>query len=533
MNCRRLCVLFVVAGWAAVALGQENGGTVELLDFPSLPAPTLLQPPKLEFPPGFGRPFGSPRRPDDLQSPPQDAPESPVGGVFSESLQLAPGPIDWPVDQPLAVRDDDGQPVVGWYEVGAGTSRVVRMPDGRLRAFEEHQTKPTDDPFTPLDNDELRDRLLSDPRLAPYGFKAIQSRRFLFLYNTSDLFIEATRGILESMFPAVVKYFGRSSIRPTPPEHPLVVIAFATEDQFQEFKRMPAGVVAYYDTIGNHVVLHERSRLSENAPEIAVQNAISTIAHEGVHQMLHNIGVQQRLSRWPMWLSEGLPEYFAPTDVSRRAKWSGLGAVNQLRMHEIHKDLMPDQPGGTRPGTSLHRRVAAMMDRDSAERPTARTLGGGQTLRALIQAERLDSIDYAYSWGLIHMLARRHRRELFDCIAEASTLQPLAYLKEASAEETDQTADQPAPGELFEKHFGNDYAKLEAELLTHLRSLPYTDPAENQTHYIVLSGSQVLMTTSPAKVRELKTRTSPLSKFQVRSFPNRTSAIRTFDSLTR
>ena len=457
------------------------------------------------------------------QSPPLLQPP-PTPGVFDSQLRITPGPLHEPSDQRLAVRDADGNRVISRYHIGVGETRILQMPDGRLRAYEQSEVQPTDEAFVPLSNDELRDRYLAEPQLQALGFKAIQSRRFLFLYNSSDRFIGATRSILESMFPAVVKYFGRSSLRPTPPEHPLVVLAFATEEQYQEFKQMPEGVVAYYDTLGNQVVMYEQSTLSQNAPEIAIKNAISTIAHEGVHQMLHNIGVQRRLSRWPMWLSEGLPEYFAPTEVSRRAKWSGLGAVNELRMFEIQKDLYPDRPEGPRPGMSIQSQVDAMMRQAPRAVPIARRLGGGQILQQLVRAEQLESIDYAYSWGLIHMLARRHRDELFDCIAEASAAVPLQQFSEKTP---------PAePGSLFEKHFGNDYAKLEVELFTHLKSLPYTDPSENQTHYVVVAGSKVLMTTSPAAVQEMKREAGPAGRFAVRSFPNRTAALRVFDSMT-
>jgi hypothetical protein len=103
---------------------------------------------------------------------------------------------------------------------------------------------------------------------------------------------------------------------------------FRTEEEFHNYAPVPQGVVAYYDQITNRVVMFEQSDLVERVPEIAVKEAISTVAHEGTHQILHNIGVQQRLSRWPMWISEGLAEYFAPTSVDQRVRWKGAGQVH-------------------------------------------------------------------------------------------------------------------------------------------------------------------------------------------------------------
>ena len=110
---------------------------------------------------------------------------------------------------------------------------------------------------------------------------------------------------------------------------------FRTQEEFEKYREVPPGLVAYYNGLSNHVVMFEQSKLAEVAPELAFKQAISTIAHEGVHQVLHNIGVQKRLSRWPVWMSEGLAEYFAPTELDRRVRWKGVGLVNDLRLHEL------------------------------------------------------------------------------------------------------------------------------------------------------------------------------------------------------
>src|SRR5256714_5441524 len=114
---------------------------------------------------------------------------------------------------------------------------------------------------------------------------------------------------------------------------------FKSEDEFRRYRRMPPGVVAYYDPLSNRVFMYEQSRLLQMRPDLALGQAISTIAHEGVHQILHNIGVQKRMSVWPMWLSEGLAEFFAPTAVDDKLRWKGPGQVNDLRMFELEEDV--------------------------------------------------------------------------------------------------------------------------------------------------------------------------------------------------
>ncbi len=522
----RLCVVIVVWCWFPIGSSHPVMAQNPKPTSPISRAPGTFSPPRPSMPGGVGSEPVQRRPP--VATPPfniplglrgekeQSAPSVPQSIQLNRSddpsrLQLNLGDLDHPQNERLAVRDGDGNRVVARYLVGSGDARIVMLPDGRLEAYDAQLTAPTDDPFVPMSMDEIRDRWLADERLSKLGMKSIQSQRFLFLYNTSEPFIRATRTILETMYPAVRKYFQRTKIETHEPEFPLVVIAFATDDQFQEFKRMPEGVVAYYDSTLNSVSMYEQSRLNRVAPQVAIMNSISTVAHEGVHQILHNIGVQQRLSRWPMWLSEGLPEFFAPTSTGAGAKWKGLGAPNDLRMKEIVDDVKRGQ-----------------------------RLGSGIHLERLVQLDAFDSKEYAYSWGVIHWMARKHRDELFACIREASELQPLAYLADGNGDDgngDDGNGDDRIQAKrkttLFENQLGGNYAALERDLSAHLSSLQWTDPVENQIHYLVISGSQVTLTSSPETVQKLRKSTLPTRMFRVQRFPNRTSAMRAMQAITR
>ncbi|MGB7347680.1 MAG: DUF1570 domain-containing protein [Pirellulaceae bacterium] len=410
----------------------------------------------------------------------------------SGGLRLTPGEIKYASGETILVRDDDGEDVVGRLHVTVGETQMVLMPDGLLRTFPVSQTRLTTKKFVPLSISQVEEKLLSDPKLS--GFKTKRSRHYLYVYNTSEIYIDSTRTILESMYPAVRKYFSRSGIDTCEPEFPLVIIAFATDDQFQEYRRMPQGVVAYYDGINNFVMLYEKSELSQHAPEIAVKSAISTIAHEGAHQILHNIGVQQRLSRWPMWLSEGIAEFYAPTSVQKGVRWSGIGSTNQLRMMEIDREWKANKP-----------------------------LGSGDTIQQISAADELSSRDYAYCWSLIHMLSKRHQKQLFACIRQCSELRPLDGTELGSAEA-------PSSTEVFTKHFGQDFPALESELHKHLSSLNYVDPLTTQTHYLVISNGQVFLTSSPEKVKEIQ-RANRFGRARVQTYTNRVLAEKAMKSI--
>ncbi len=365
-------------------------------------------------------------------------------------LDIAPGPVVPGQGQCVATVDDQGTPVVGKVLVNVGDTRVVLLPDGQLVKRAADGAQPTEQPFEPASKAALADRLRAS-RLT--GFQSKETRHYLYLYNCSELFAEATSRILETMFRGMVGYARAQEIPVAPPEVPLVVIIFRTAAEFQQFRRMPEDTVAYYDVLSNHVVLYEESKLWRIKPELATAQAIATIAHEGAHQILHNIGVQQRLSIWPMWLNEGLAEFFAPTTTDRQLKWKGVGQENDLRLFELEQWLKT--------------RTADEAD--------------GQLVAQTVGAVRLTSTGYAAAWALTAYLAKNQRAAFHDCLRQASRLGPL-----------ESPGRVVPPGVLtenvkrFKACFGEDLAEIERCLILHLKSLPYTDPFAEWPHFVAV-----------------------------------------------
>ena len=105
-------------------------------------------------------------------------------------------------DERVLTRDEDDRPVVARVHVHVGENRLVMLPDGRLVARTAAESSPTDRPFEPADMDELAKRLLGQ---FP-GFRSRKTRRYLYVYNTSEEFALVTSRILETMFPGVVSH---------------------------------------------------------------------------------------------------------------------------------------------------------------------------------------------------------------------------------------------------------------------------------------------------------------------------------------
>ena len=363
-------------------------------------------------------------------------------------LNLAPGKVDYSPRR-VTTANEAGKAVVGKVHVSVGDSYIVLLPNGELVARSKSDTPLTERPFRADAAKAIAKELLND-KLS--GFRTRISRHYVFLYNTSEPFAVTAMRIMESMYPGVVNYAHQQRIKVHNPIIPLVVVMFRTEAEFQRYRRMPKGVVAYYNTLTNRVILYERSRLRRTQPQMAMRQSISTMAHEGAHQILHNIGVQKRLALWPMWVTEGLAEFFAPTTFGKRMLWKGAGKVNDMRMFELDVYL-----------------------KGRAE------VSKGDLIKQTVTAARLTSAGYASAWSLTHFLAMKRRREFHRYVREVSQLRPL----EGGGRVVGPGVI-PANQVLFEKHFGKDLAKLEKRLIGHLKSLPYRDPFAAFPHYLAM-----------------------------------------------
>lgn len=401
----------------------------------------------------------------------------------------------------VLVKNDDGELVVGRVVVEVGDRFAVIMPDGRISAVPQLEATITDRPFVGITVDALKAKLA--PKFP--GFKIASTKNqnlklnFIYVYNSSEKFYKGTSGILESMYPGLISYLKGRKVPVKDIEFPLVVIMFHTRQEWEDYMHgmfAGSGVAAFYDGVTNRVLMYEQSDLADVAPELALKSCISTVAHEGVHQILHNIGVQQRLSRWPMWISEGLPEYFSPTSIGAGLRWKGAGQVNDLRMHSMADNIK------------------------SRQRPAGS--GAGSLTEWVIQADRIDADGYAWSWALTHFLGEKKREQFQKYLTDVTKFEPLK--PRSAAERRD----------LFVKHFGDDFKKLDTALLGHLYGLKYVDPIENMTHYVIMVDTGVRkmasMTPSPSSIQQAQNDLRQMVqggaglRFDVRSFPSRTSA---------
>jgi hypothetical protein len=367
-------------------------------------------------------------------------------------FDLPPGRLSAGNHLAVSTVDSAGAQVIGKTLVNVGRHRIVMLPNGELVARAADECPASQRKFVPLSTDELLDQLAASP-LRSFRLKARKTRHYVYLYNTSEEFAEAASRILESMIPGMLGHAKQQKIDAHEPEVPLVAIMFRTRDEFDAYRPMPDGVAAYYHTLSNQVVMYEESRLWRIKPELALQQTISTIAHEGAHQILHNVGVQQRLSSWPMWLSEGLAEYYAPTLFGKKLRWKGAGQVNDMRMFELE----------------------IYLKGRSADAPD------GQMIDHTVSAARLTSTGYASAWSLTHFLATHEREKFHQYIRQISKIGPLEGRSEIVAPGVI-----PENLKMFRETFGDDLSQVEERLVKHLKSLDYSDPFGEWPHFVAM-----------------------------------------------
>jgi hypothetical protein len=417
------------------------------------------------------------------QSETSEAAPAPAASLHEFLSRLPPGSKPKPGHGELLQMKTAGGLQVVQLHCALDPLAMVMLPTGELDLVQRAKAKATTNPFVAATPEELQASL----KAAGFSkFKFEKGQFYFYAYDCSDGFFMHAQSILNSMLSGVVENLKSLGLKVKRPDVPMVVVIMPSRKAFDDFHAMPKEVAAYYDMMSNRVIMYEDQELWDAAPEYAAKKAGYVVAHESIHQLLMNVGVQSRLSNWPAWIREGIAEYYCPLKVNstlihkdksdlptRTMKWSKAGMVNDLRMRTLLK---------TPPKS-------------------------GRLIEQLVSAEDIDANGYALAWGLVHYLINKKPDDFRAYLADISKYEPLD-------EATAMTGGKPDA--MFVKHFGDDFDKLERDLQAYLTSKKmqseYVDPIENQTFYIVKSvekkgrafENRTKVTTSPAGVKKFK-----------------------------
>lgn len=416
-----------------------------------------------------------------------------------------PAPADADGPRRIRVRNRAGRTVVARVHGEADGEVHVMLPDGQLGI-------PDRPAFTPLafetaTADEMARDLLDGPFA---GFQLHRTPHYLIVYRSTSEFAEESGRVLESLYKGLTEAFRKFDVPVHESEFPLVAVIFRSESDFRAHKPVDPSVQAYYEIYSNRIFFYQTSERDELAPEVAALRRPQTVAHEGTHQILSNIGIHPRLAPWPPWLIEGLAEYCStPLTTRRGTSWAGLGVVNSLHLATI-RDL-DDPLSGQVAGSSRPEHIG--------RKP------GMPLVEYLARKTDLTPTDYALSWAMTHYLARKRVNEFVRFLRTMSALPPL------------QTRTPDDQLDAFRQAFGKDLVKLDHEIGVYLSKLKVTN---HLPYYAVMFEQRVggglmkraaIVSQSPSMIRQwLDTVSSsqgdpPL--WQALPFPNRTPALAT------
>ena len=226
------------------------------------------------------------------------------------------------------VRDEYGECFVARFHGQYEDKTALLLPDGQLGT--PNRLIPTDEPFQPLTADQLESRL----RKGPFAeYHVLKTSHYLIFYKSTLAFAQDSGRLLDDLYKGLMEAFRRNGFPVHDTEFPLVAVIFATESDFRAHKKVDPQVQAYYEFGTNRILFYQKSERDLIEPKLAALLKPQTVAHEGAHQILSNIGLQPRPCAWPPWLVEGLAEYCATTVNSKKGDCLARHGRDQLAAH--------------------------------------------------------------------------------------------------------------------------------------------------------------------------------------------------------
>jgi hypothetical protein len=385
----------------------------------------------------------------------------------------------------ILVRDPRGKPVVARVLGRDGERTAAILPDGQV-GWPDGLIY-TEKPFVPASMEAMKTELSAGEYA---GFFALETRHYLVFYEGTRKFAQDSVTTLENLYAKLSTVLNKRDVPVHEAEFPLVVVIYATEDDFRRRKRVAPDVQAYFEIMSNRIFLYESSKRDQTEPEVSALRKPQTVAHEGTHQILQNIGVQPRLSNWPLWLVEGLAEYCAsPRLVGKKAlpTWVGLGQPNILHIATIRdlSDPLSTQVVGAG-GPAIHRKP------------------GQPLVEYVVTRMELSPTDYALSWALTYHLALKRVDDFLDFLREMGRMEPF---------EVKTPADHLRA---FKAAFGDRLGKLDKDVSDHIGRLKQADALP---YYAVMFAQPMpggilrraaLVSRSPSVIRQwIETSTMP------------------------
>lgn len=350
-------------------------------------------------------------------------------------------------------RDGEQVSIVGELLYTAlDKSILFESTDGQLHVFAADRIvsiKEDAEKLPAMDHDELGESLLAN---LPAGFEILTTDNYVIAYKTELAFAKWIAKLYERRLIPEFEKFARSKLRYelSDASFPLAIVVFGTRAEYDAYARRelgaaPGTMVAHYSQLTNRVAMYDLTddlggkdrELEEVLQQKDAIPMVTTIIHEGTHQLMFNRGMQVRLADAPLWLNEGMANWFETPNLKNNSGWTNPGLVNQFRLGRMRSYLSrrPKRPGDS---------IATLISDDQ---------------RFNFADERTFDA-YAESWALVHFLLKRKRKQMRE------------YLKVVSAKRPGFDVDAETRLKEFTDHFG-DLEKLDEKFLKYINSLKF------------------------------------------------------------
>ncbi|MBI3273383.1 MAG: DUF1570 domain-containing protein [Planctomycetes bacterium] len=316
------------------------------------------------------------------------------------------------------------------------------------------------------------------------GFRSVRSDHYVVVYDTPEDFALGRLSYLEKLYTTFYPYFEDRGFDPKLLPRPLVAVVFASPEEYKAHGA-PAGsggvymgrnrqlwlpdprkssdarnIVGAQDSVDEAIKRTQEALTLAKTPEekAALQKqlaeykeyqvfnretrrqtsalgAIDTLLHEGFHQLAHNGEVLGQREDFPLWITEGLAEYWG-----RQEGWAGVrglpGAVQAEHVGVIRHAFLKH----------AHLKLGDVMKYTNAQG----YLGLGNTGAGLA---------YAEAWALVHFMIHRRAGTQADKF--------FAWVRELGKKDSTPDAQKTA----WEAAAGTDLGKLEEEWIAYVRGL--------------------------------------------------------------
>lgn len=223
-------------------------------------------------------------------------------------------PVEFP---PWTFRTKiDGAWLEGMPLSTSGNEVEFLCRDGSLRTFRSSdatETSKVSESFMSYGAGEMRSMLQRE-----FGgkFDVSGTGHYLVVHPAGQRDYWAER--FEQLYRSFVHYFSVRGVKVGRPEFPLVAIVVPTEREMyayaaKEGTRLGRGVLGYYSTRSNRVILFDQSGGKASKKDWSENS--DTIIHEAAHQTAFNTGVHRRWPAPPAWVVEGLGTMFEAPGV--------------------------------------------------------------------------------------------------------------------------------------------------------------------------------------------------------------------------